>query len=164
MTVRIVRNAAGIKAAREAGAYGLLNFGFAVEGAWKADAVVRGGHRSFMTDLTKAGTPRVGGTFRRSIHTAAYLDGQRIGGEMADENGEAPPNYPAGKGMVVYVGSNCGYGGPSSSGPPRCRPGPQPCRRCSDSRARRTRSLPPAHESTSASDDPDLRRSAGGLP
>ena len=71
MTVRIVRNAAGITAAREAGAYGLLNFGFAVEGAWKADAVVRGGHRSFMTDLTKSGTPRVGGTFRRSIHTAA---------------------------------------------------------------------------------------------
>ena len=111
MTVRIVRNAAGIKAAREAGAYGLLNFGFAVEGAWKRDAVVRGGHRSFNTDLTKAGTPRVGGTFRRSIHTAAYLDGQRIGGEMSDENGEAPPNYPAGKGMVVFVGSNCGYGG-----------------------------------------------------
>lgn len=124
MTVRIVRNAAGIKAAREAGAYGLLNFGFAVEGAWKADAVVRGGHRSFMTDLTKAGTPRVGGTFRRSIHTAAYLDGQRIGGEMADENGEAPPNYPAGKGMVVYVGSNCGYGGPVELGTSKMPPRP----------------------------------------
>lgn len=111
MTTRIVRHPAAIKAAREAVAYGLLNFGFAVESAWKADAVVRGGHRSFNTDLTKAGTPRVGGTFRRSIHTAAYLDGQRIGGETSDENGVAPPAYPAGKGAVVFVGSNSGYGG-----------------------------------------------------
>jgi hypothetical protein len=110
VTVRIVRHPEAIKAAREATAYGLLNFGFAVEGAWKADAVVRGGHRSFNTDLTKAGTPRIGGTFRRSIHTAAYLDGTRIGGEAADENGNAPPAYPSEKGMVVFVGSNSGYG------------------------------------------------------
>ena len=110
MTTRIVRHPAAIKAAREAAAYGLLNFGFAVETAWKRDAVVRGGHRSFNTDLTKAGTPRVGGTFRRSIHTAAYLDGRRIGGETSDENGVAPPDYAPGTGMVVFVGSNSGYG------------------------------------------------------
>jgi murein DD-endopeptidase MepM/ murein hydrolase activator NlpD len=110
MTTRIVRHPAAIKAAREAAAYGLLNFGHAVEAAWKRDAVVRGGHRSFKTDLTKAGTPRVGGTFRRSIHTAAYLDGTRIGGGTADANGQATPDYAAGSGMVVFVGSNSGYG------------------------------------------------------
>ena len=110
MSTRIVRHPAAIKAAREARAYGLLNFGFAVEGAWKRDAVVRGGHRSFNTVLTKAGTPRVGGTFRRSIHTAAYLDGARIGGPVTDGNGEATPEYAAGTGMAVFVGSNSGYG------------------------------------------------------
>ena len=114
---RVVINPAGIKAAREAAAYGLLNFGFAVETAWKADAVVRGGHRSFNTDLTKAGTPRVGGTFRRSIHTAGYLDGVRIGAGTAsspnsgeDENHAPVPSYAAGSGIVVCVGSNSGYG------------------------------------------------------
>jgi hypothetical protein len=112
MTTRIVRHPAAIKLAREATAYGLLNFGYAVEGAAKRDAVVRGGHRSFMTGpKTKAGTARIGGTLRRSYHTAAYLDGARIGGEPTDENGNAPPEYPAGSGMVVFVGSNSGYGG-----------------------------------------------------
>ena len=107
----------GIKAAREAAAYGMLNFGFAVESAWKSDAVVRGGHRSFNTDLTKAGTPRVGGTFRRSIHTVGYIDGVRIGAGTAsspnsgqDENHEPVPDYVPGSGIVVYVGSNSGYG------------------------------------------------------
>ena len=111
MSTRIVRHPAAIKAAREAAAYGLLNAGFAVEGAWKRDAVVRGGHRSFKTILTKAGTAEVGGTFRRSIHTAAYLDGARIGGPPTDGNGEPVPDYAPGTGMVVFVGSNSGYGG-----------------------------------------------------
>ena len=112
MTTRIVRHPAAIKLAREATAYGLLNFGYAVEAATKRDAVVRGGHRSFMTGpKTKAGTARIGGTLRRSYHTAAFLDGTRIGGEPTDENGNAPPEYPAGSGMLVVVGSNSGYGG-----------------------------------------------------
>ena len=119
MTVRsrVVMDPAGVKAAREAAAYGLLNFGFAVEGAWKSDAVVRGGHRSFKTDLTKAGTPRVGGTFRRSIHTVAYIDGVRIGAGTAsspnsgqDENHEPVPDYVPPSGIAVFVGSNSGYG------------------------------------------------------
>lgn len=114
---RVVMHPAGIKAAREAAAYGLLNFGFAVEGEWKKDAVVRGGHRSFNTDLTKAGTPRVGGTFRRSIHTAGYRDGVRIGAGTAsnpnsgqDDNHEPVPTYVPGSGIVVFVGTNSGYG------------------------------------------------------
>lgn len=112
MSVRIVRHPAALRAAREAIAHGLLNFGHAVERDWKADAVVRGGHRSFMTGpRTKAGTPRIGGTFRRSIHTVAYLDGARLGASAAsDENGTALPSYAPGAGMAVVVGSNSGYG------------------------------------------------------
>ena len=118
MRSRVVMYPAGIKAAREAAAYGMLNFGFAVEGEWKRDAVVRGGHRSFMTGpKTKEGTPRVGGTFRRSIHTVAYFDGKRIGAGAAldhnsgqDENHEPVPSYVPGSGIIVYVGSNSGYG------------------------------------------------------
>ena len=118
MSTRVVRHPAAIKAAREAAAYGLLNAGFAVETAAKRDAVVRGGHRSFMTGpKTKAGTARIGGTLRRSYHTAAYLDGVQIGAGTAaartsgvDENGEALPAYPTESGMVVFVGSNSGYG------------------------------------------------------
>lgn len=104
-TTRIVRHPAARAVVAERTAYGLLNFGFAVETAWKADVVVRGGHRSF-----NPGGP-IGGTLRRSIHTAAYLDGVRIGGESADENGEAPPAYAPGPGPVVIVGTNSGYGG-----------------------------------------------------
>lgn len=111
MSTRIVRHPEAVKAAREAVAFGLLNAGYAVETAWKRDVVVRGGHRSFKTMLTKGGTPEVGGTLRRSIHTAAYLDGSRIGGEATDENGETPPTYAAGTGMTVFVGTNSGYGG-----------------------------------------------------
>jgi hypothetical protein len=115
---RVVIHPAAIKAAREAAAYGLLSFGFAVEGAWKRDAVVRGGHRSFMTGpKTKAGTPKIGGTFRRSIHTVAYLDGVRIGAGTAtspnsgvDGNKEPVPDYVPERGAVVFVGSNSGYG------------------------------------------------------
>lgn len=102
---RIVRHPAAIRQTREEAAFGLLNFGFAVETATKADAVVRGGHRSFQPDGP------VGGTLRRSYHTVAYLDGQRIGGELADENGDQVPDYVPDQGIVVYVGSNSGYGG-----------------------------------------------------
>ena len=125
---RVVINPAGIKAVREAAAYGLLSFAFAVESAWKRDVVVRGGHRSFMTGpKTKAGTARVGGTLRRSLHTVCYLDGKRIGAGTADApnsgvDGKTAddvattgipntvPDYVPGSGIVAYVGSNSGYG------------------------------------------------------
>ena len=128
-TTRVVVNPKAMQAVREAVAYGLLNFAFAVEGAWKKDAVVRGGHRSFMTGpKTKAGTARIGGTLRRSIHTVCYLDGKRIGAGTADARNSGKdgktakdvtetgipntvPDYPApGKGIVAYIGSNSGYG------------------------------------------------------
>lgn len=104
MSTRIVRHPEAVKAIRRAGAFGLLNVGYAVETGWKADAVVRGGHRSFAPDGP------IGGTLRRSIHTVAYVDGERIGGAATDENGQTVPEY-AEDGIVVVIGSNSGYGG-----------------------------------------------------
>jgi hypothetical protein len=104
-TTRIVRHPAAVAAVRRHAAFGLLNVGFAIETGTKADAVVRGGHRSFQPDGP------VGGTLRRSYHTAAYLDGQRVGGELVDENGQPTPDYVPEQGIVVFVGSNSGYGG-----------------------------------------------------
>ena len=102
---------AEIARVREAVAYGMLNLGFAIEGDAKRDCPVRGGHRSFMTaGNTKAGTPRMGGTLRRSIHTEAYLDGRKIGGTGTDENGNGTPPYAPGSGIAVFVGTNCNYG------------------------------------------------------
>jgi hypothetical protein len=95
---------------REAVAYGFLNFGHAVETDAKRDTVVRGGHRSFMTMKNADGSAQVGGTLRRSVHTAAHLDGQQIGGVATDENGAATPAYAAGPGIRVFVGTNSGYG------------------------------------------------------
>lgn len=95
---------------REAVAYGMLNLGHAVETDTKRETVVRGGHRSFNTVLKADGTPQVGGTLRRSVHTAAYLDGRQIGGVATDENGETTPAYAAGAGIRVFVGTNSGYG------------------------------------------------------
>ncbi len=88
MTTRIVRHPAGDQGRpRGGGLRPAQRSATPSRAAWKRDAVVRGRHRSFNTILTKAGTPAVGGTFRRSIHTAAYLDGMRIGGETSDGNG-----------------------------------------------------------------------------
>jgi len=111
MSMRIVRHPAAERAIEEAAAHGLLALGFAVEHDWKADVVVRGGHRSFMTGpKTKAGTPQIGGTLRRSIHTVGYLDGRQIGGPPVDANGEQVPTYDPGPGARVFVGTNSGYG------------------------------------------------------
>lgn len=116
---------------REAVAYGMLNLGHAIEADAKRPGpdgvVVRGGNRSFNTDLTKAGTPRVGGTLRRSIHTAAFLDGRQIAAgtataptsgvdgktakDVADSGApNTVPAYEAGRGIKVIVGTNTGYG------------------------------------------------------
>ena len=89
---------------REGIAYGMANYGHALEGRAKANAPVRGGHRSYNPDGP------VGGTLRRSIHSVAYLDGRPIGGSAVDENGQVPEPYAGADGIVVFVGTNSGYG------------------------------------------------------
>jgi hypothetical protein len=52
----------------------------------------------------------VGGTFRRSILSVAYLDGQPLN-RPNDDNGQAPPAYQGFAAKCgVFIGSNCGYG------------------------------------------------------
>lgn len=89
---------------REAAGYGLLNFGLAVETASKGHCPVRGGFRSFNPDQP------IGGTLRRSIHVVAYIDGRRISPQTEDENGTPLPAYVPRMGLVVYIGTNSGYG------------------------------------------------------
>ncbi len=72
---------------------GLLNLGLSIE----ADA--------------KRRAPVLTGNLRRSIHTAAFVKGQRIYG-ATDENGKPIPAYAAESQntATVIVGTNCGYG------------------------------------------------------
>jgi hypothetical protein len=73
-------------------AFGLLNFGLAIEG----DAKTR--------------SPWKTGNLRRSIHTAAFSKGKRIYG-ATDDNNRPVPDYAANaKGAMAVVGTNCGYG------------------------------------------------------
>jgi hypothetical protein len=85
--------------------YGLLNFGFALETAMKARTPVHGAFRSFVP-----GAKPIGGTLRRSEHTAAYVDGERISPRATDDNDRPLPDYVPGTGAIVFVGTNSGYG------------------------------------------------------
>jgi hypothetical protein len=87
----------------EAVAYGFLNYGGSLESGSKRRAPVRGGHRSFAPDGP------VGGTLRRSVHAVVYLDGRRIG-QSGNEAGDALPDYVPRMGIVLFVGTNSGYG------------------------------------------------------
>lgn len=110
--VRIVRNPLALLQATEASAYGVLNLLFAIERQVKSVSVVMGGNRSRNTIKTKAGTPRVGGTLRRSWHAVVYLNGQTIpGSHTVDENGKPAPGYQPDAALQGFVGSNSGYGG-----------------------------------------------------
>lgn len=88
----------------EAVAYGFLNLGLAGSTAVQAHTPVRGGFRSFNPDQP------IGGNLRRSIHCVVYLDGRRISPKTADDNGNALPDYVPRMGIVLYIGTNTGYG------------------------------------------------------
>ena len=104
MATRIISHPDQEKRVKHAMAAGMGNFGRAVETDWKRDAVVAGGHRSTNPDGP------VGGTFRRSILSVAYLDGQPLD-RPSDDNGQAAPAYQGHAAECgVFIGSNCGYG------------------------------------------------------
>lgn len=83
-------NKAGFAQLYEAIGYGLLNAALAVETEAKRNA------------------PVLTGNLRRSIHSAAFVQGRRIYG-ATDDNGRAIPDYAA-EGIHAVVGTNCGYG------------------------------------------------------
>ncbi len=103
---RYVPDPDGMRKIREAVGVGLLNYlFFGLEPASKANAPVRGGHRSFAPDGP------VGGTLRRSVHSVVFVDGRRIGGATTDGNRARVPDYPLGGADVLgVVGTNVGYG------------------------------------------------------
>lgn len=105
--------------------YGFLNALLYAEDRAKADAPVRGGHRSFLTGShlggplgiqDKPGTKRpkatVGGTLRRSIYASVFVHGAPIAGSRTtDENGKSTAGVNTGGGDVVGIlGTNSGYG------------------------------------------------------
>jgi len=120
---RVEINQAEMRRFRRAVGLGMLNFAHAVEADAKREAPVRGGYRSFLTTKrTKAGregkvpiaanngSVLIGGTLRRSIHSGAWIDGERVGGPTTDENGKPVPEYWTGKGIAAVIGTNCEYG------------------------------------------------------
>lgn len=111
--VRVKINEAEWQRFRQRLGRGALNFGYAVLSDAQADTPVRGGHRSRMTTRRgAAGQVLIGGTLRRSLHAAAWVDGRPVPGSIVtDENGNSiPGDYPVGQGIVVIVGTNSGYG------------------------------------------------------
>lgn len=78
----------GLRGAREAFAFGMLNMVYWGENEAKRNAPVDTGN------------------LRRSIHSIVYSDGQVVG---VDTDRPLPP-YAPGSGVVGYIGTNCGYG------------------------------------------------------
>ena len=115
---------ARLKVFRAAAGLGVLNFAHAVEAGAKREAPVRGGYRSFLTTKrTKAGargdiavganngSVLIGGTLRRSIHSAVWVDGRAVkGAKNKDENGNVIPDYAPKRGILAVVGTNSSYG------------------------------------------------------
>lgn len=77
----------GWRKLEEAFAHGILNLAFFAETEAKRNA------------------PVLTGNLRRSIHAVVYNDGKVVG-----RDGEDIPSYSDTKGIVGYVGTNCGYG------------------------------------------------------
>lgn len=124
MAAKVVVNKDEVQRFRKALGLGMMNFCHAVEGDAKGEAPVRGGYRSFLTTKrTQAGASGkvdigadngsvlIGGTLRRSIHSAAWVDGSPVAGaQQVDENGNTVPSYAPGKGILGVIGTNSSYG------------------------------------------------------
>lgn len=104
-------NIEGIGKLREAIAAGVNAIILDAETEAKREAPVRGGYRSF-----RPGTKPIGGTLRRSIHSATFLDGRLLSShvETAASKSGRPAMLPEMVGLpgqiVAYVGTNSGYG------------------------------------------------------
>lgn len=120
-------NRPGIAALRAAIAEGVNAVVLDAETEAKREAPVRGGYRSF-----RPGTKPIGGTLRRSIHSATFLDGRVVGAHREASASEvpagSPPQLPEMVGLpgriVGYVGTNSGYGAFVELGTVRMAPRP----------------------------------------
>ncbi len=118
-------NKLGLAKLRNAIAVGVAQVMLDAETEAKREAPVRGGYRSFVP-----GTKPIGGTLRRSIHSATFLDGKLVSQHVEAVPGSTRPPGPlpemaALPGRIVgYVGTNSGYGAFVELGTVRMTPRP----------------------------------------
>lgn len=116
-------NVEGIAKLRAAIASGVNAIALDAETEAKREAPVRGGYRSF-----RPGTKPIGGTLRRSIHSATFLDGRLLSFDVEAPPAGRPPLLPDMVGLpgriVAYVGTNSGYGAFVELGTVRMAPRP----------------------------------------
>ena len=116
-------NRPGIAALRASIAAGVNDVVLDAETEAKREAPVRGGYRSF-----RPGTKPIGGTLRRSIHSATFLDGALVSSHAEAPPPGAPPMLPEMTGLpgriVGYIGTNSGYGAFVELGTVRMAPRP----------------------------------------
>lgn len=95
---------------RRAAAMGLLNACHAIEAKSKSITPVHGDptQGGIYSTFTPGARP-IGGTLRRSQHSAVYVDGIKIAGATNDENGTLVPEYIPRKGIAGFVGTNVFY-------------------------------------------------------
>lgn len=103
--VRIVPNSRGLADFRRRLARGTAAVVLDAETEAKRETPVHGGYRSF-----RPGEKPIGGTLRRSVHSAVFLDGTLAFSHA--EDGKPPLGDETGlPGRIVgYVGTNSGYG------------------------------------------------------
>src|SRR5690349_17275852 len=82
-------NVKGIGQLRAAIAAGVQAIMLDAETEAKREAPVRGGYRSF-----RPGTKPIGGTLRRSIHSATFLDGRQVGSSPVESAAAVPAGMP----------------------------------------------------------------------
>jgi HK97 gp10 family phage protein len=104
-TVRIVPNRAGLADFRRRLARGTLAVMLDAETEAKRETPVHGGYRSFVP-----GEKPIGGTLRRSVHSAVFLDGRLVGGHSEDGKAVPPEEFGLAGRIVGYIGTNSGYG------------------------------------------------------
>lgn len=104
-TVRIRPNRAGLAAWRRDLARGIGAVVLDGETESKRETPVHGGYRSF-----RPGEKPIGGTLRRSVHSAVFLDGRLVFSHVEDGKALPPEEHGLPGRIVGYVGTNTGYG------------------------------------------------------
>jgi hypothetical protein len=103
--VKIVPNAQGMAEFRMRIASGLAAVMRDAELEAKRETPVRGAYRSF-----RPGQPPIGGTLRRSVHSAVFLDGRLTFHGSEDQQAPMAEMQGLPNGIVGFVGTNTGYG------------------------------------------------------
>lgn len=104
-TVRIVPNSRGLADFRKRLARGTAAVMLDAETEAKRETPVHGGYRSF-----RPGEKPIGGTLRRSVHSAVFVDGVLLFHHAEDGKPPLSDETALAGRIVGYVGTNTGYG------------------------------------------------------